>query len=156
MIVSVHALFSKSDKIGSKIISKGTKHLATTCTEVSHVSILINGRWVHEATGAGVNVLSYSAWAKKHQEQYRVQLPPQEYQKIANGFRLIRGRKYDYLGVLYLGLCLIPTLFGAKLPTYNSWESPSKYFCCEVLGYLTGRYYGMSAPVQILSEMQNG
>ena len=37
----------------------------------------------------------------------------------------------------------------------NLWESDNKYFCCEVLGYLTKMYYGMSSPVQIMASLKN-
>lgn len=153
MIVTVHALFSHNDMIGSKIISKGSKHFCPDMPETSHVSVLINGRWVHEATGAGVNVLSYDLWKTIHTEVGRVQLKNREYQEIADQFRLIKGKKYDYPGVFFLGLCVIPTFIGLPLPSKNLVESRDKYFCCEVLGYLTGHYYGMSCPVQIFDKL---
>lgn len=153
MIVSVHALFSYNDKIGSQIIAKGSKHLAADKPLTSHVAILINNRWVHEATGAGVHISSYEKWATVHQEVAKIELEPREYQEIADRFRLIQGKKYDYLGVFFLGLCVIPTFIGFKLPKKNKWESKNKYFCCEVLGYLTGLYYGMSCPNQIMASL---
>lgn len=153
MIVTVHALFSYNDLIGSRIISLGSKHLAPTMPKTSHVAVLINGRWVHEATGAGVNVISYDKWKTIHTEVGRVQLKDREYQEIADQFRHIKDKKYDYPGVFFLGLCIIPTFIGFKLPKTNLLESKDKYFCCEVLGYLTGQYYGMSCPVQILDKL---
>lgn len=158
MIVTVHALFSNADKIGAKVIASGTAHLAPTIKEkVSHVALLVNGRWVHESTGkTGVSVISYDLWSKIHKEVARVPLKTREYQEIADKFREIKGKKYDYLGILFFGLSIVPTFLGVKLPKKNRWESPNRYFCCEALGYLTGHYYGMSAPVQILDRLQNG
>lgn len=153
MIVTVHALFSHNKMIGSKVISNGTKHLAPNVPKTSHVAVLINNRWVHEATGSGVNVVSYDRWREVHMEVARVQLEDKEYQVIADRFRLIKGKKYDYPGVFFLALAIIPTFIGLPLPKRNLWESKNKHFCCEVLGFLTGKYYGMAAPVQILDSL---
>lgn len=126
----------------------------------SHTALLVNERWVHESTGKlGVKVMSYDKWSELHTEVGRVFLQEIEYQKIADKYREISGKPYDYLGVAYLGLCVIPTFFGFSLPEKNKWESPSKYFCCEALGFLTGHYYGMSTPVQCMAKLireQNG
>jgi hypothetical protein len=153
MLVTVHALFSNSHLIGAQVIAKGTAHLEPTLPQTSHVAVLINNRWVHEATGAGVNIISYQKWLELHQEVGRVELKSREYQEIADQFRSIQGKKYDYLGVFFLGLCIIPTFIGIKLPAKNQWESKKKFFCCEVLGYLTGMYYGMSSPIQIMASL---
>jgi hypothetical protein len=155
MIVTVHALFSHNDMIGSKIISKGSKHLAPDMPETSHVSVLVNERWVHEATGAGVKIYSYDLWKTVHTEVGRVKLEDRQYQEIADQFRLIKDKKYDYPGVFFLALCIVPTYFGLPLrPEKNLCESKDKFFCCEVLGFLTNMYYGMSAPVQIFSKLK--
>lgn len=155
MVVTLDALFSYSPKIGAKVIAHGTKHLAPSYPKTSHVALLVNGRWVHESTGkAGVQVISYDAWAKLHTEVARVSIAAREYQEIADKYREIKSKKYDYLGVFYLGFHVFLSYFGAKLPAKNIWESPKKYFCCEVLAYLTGKYYGMSAPVQILADLR--
>ena len=156
MIVKIHALFSNNNMIGSKIISHGSKHLVKNQPLTSHVAILVNDRWVHESTGhTGVRVISYDKWVQLHNEVDRVELGEIEYQVIADKYREIKEKKYDYLGVIYLALCIIPTFLGISLPTSNKWESKEKYFCCEVLGYLTGQYYGMSSPVQILEKLKN-
>lgn len=155
MIVTVDALFSKSNKIGARIISAGTAHLASNIKpSPSHTALLVNGRWVHESTGkAGVSVISYDKWQTLHKETARISLSSREYQEIADEYRKMLGKKYDYLGISFFGLAIIPTFFGFKLPKINKWESPNRYFCCEVLGKLTGHYYGMSAPVQILAKL---
>lgn len=154
MIVTVDALFSSSPKIGALIIAHGSAHLASDLPKTSHVALLVNKRWVHESTGRpGVAVLSYDKWCKLHAEVARISLAPKEYQEIADQFRAIKGKKYDYVGVLYLAFWIFLSLFGATLPAKNRLENKQKYFCCEVLGTLTGQYYGMSAPVQILEKL---
>lgn len=156
MIVKIHALFSHNELIGSKIISHGTKHLVKDCPLTSHVALLINNRWVHESTGyTGVRVISYDKWKEINTEVARIELGEIEYQVVADKFREIKAKKYDYLGVIFLGLCIVPTFFGKSLPKENKWESKEKYFCCEVLGFLTGHYYGMSSPVQILDRLKH-
>lgn len=157
MIVTVHALFSSSPLIGAQIISKGSAHLVPEIKPTpSHVAMLINNRWVHESTGKnGVAVLSYDLWKTIHKEVGRVQLESRQYQEIADKYRDIKSKKYDYLGVLFLGLSIIPTFLGFKLPKRNLWESKDKYFCCEVLGYLTNMDYDMSTPVQIFQMLKN-
>jgi hypothetical protein len=155
MIVTVHALFSASNKIGAKVISLGSSHLAPSIKpSPSHTAVLVNNRWVHESTGhSGVSVLSYDIWETLHTEVGRIELEPRPYQEIANMYREIKGKKYDYLGVFFLGLCIVPTFLGFKLPKKNLWEAGDKYFCCEVLGYLTAEYYGMCSPVQIMAKL---
>lgn len=152
MIVSVHALFSHNDKIGSKIIAKGSKHLEPSMPETSHTSVLINGRWVHEATGDGVHVRSYDLWKTEHIETGRIDLGTRDYQEIADQYRKINDKEYDYLGVFYLGIC-VALYWGRELPKVNKWQSNDKFFCCEVLGYLTNKDYRISCPVQILGEL---
>lgn len=156
MVVSVHALFSKNNLIGSKVIANGTAHLVSSSNKCSHTALLVNDRWVHESTGkAGVRVISYDLWKQINIEVGRIKLADREYQEIADEFRKIKGKKYDYLGIIYFGLVIIPTFFGAKLPKKNKWESPNRYFCSEVLGKLTGHYYGMMSPIQILDKLSN-
>lgn len=155
MIVSVDVLFSTNEMIGSKLIRLGTKHLTKGIKDTpSHVALLINERWVHEATGSGVHIMSYPEWLKHQREVAKISLPSREYQEIADQFRKIKGKKYDYPGVIYLGLCIIPTFLGLPLLQKNKLESKDKFFCCEVVGYLTGSYYGMSSPTQILEALQ--
>jgi hypothetical protein len=142
--------------IGSKLIAHGTAPLCPNLKErVSHVALLVNSRWVHESTGSsGVRVLSYEAWSKINTESARVSIGTKPYQQLADIYRDIAGRKYDIAGVLYLGLKIGLSYLGFKIPKVNKWESKNRYFCCEALGYLTNKYYGMSAPIQILEALR--
>lgn len=154
---SIHILFSSNDKIGSKIIAYGTKYLAKNTEEsVSHVAILVNNRWVHESTGnSGVIVQSYNKWSKTHKEKARIFYGYMEYQDLAEHYRKIKFCSYDYFGVIYLTIYIfLNLLLNIDLPKKNKWESENKYFCCEVVGKLTNKYYGMKAPVQILEELR--
>jgi len=153
MKVQVAALFSSNKMIGSRIIAEGTHHLAPSLPKVSHTALLVNNRWVHESTGHGVKICSYDVWKKQHNEMARVDLQIMEYQQLADHFRQIQDLKYDYLGVIYLALCIIPTFWGRCLPKENKWASDNKFFCCEVLGFLTGKDYSMYTPIQILKQL---
>lgn len=156
MLVSISALFSSNNMIGSKLIAKGTKHLAKHLPDTSHVALLVNDRWVHESTGhSGVRVISIDKWSKYNKEVARIELNPKPYQQIADKFRAIKAKKYDYLGVIFLGLAIIPTFFGFKLYKKNLLENKNRYFCCEALAYFTGQDYSMSTPNQILLKMMD-
>lgn len=156
MLVSVDALFSRSNKIGALAIAAGTAHLASSIKPTpSHTAILVNGRWVHESTGkSGVAVISYEKWGQLHKETARISLPSRQYQELADIYRTMSSKKYDYLGVLFFALAIVPTFLGFKLYPKNLFESKNRYFCSEALGKLIGRYYSMHAPVQIQEELE--
>lgn len=157
MIVTVHALFSSNKLIGSRAISIGTKHLAPDIAPTpSHVAILINNRWVHESTGSsGIRVVSYEKWSEINNETGYVTLLQRDYQEIADMFRLLQNKKYDFGGLLYLALWVGASFFGVKIPSKNKFQSKNRYFCCEVLGKLLNKDYGMKAPVQIFKELKD-
>lgn len=155
MIVSVHALFSTSNKIGSHIIAKGSHHLAKDVPECSHIAVLVNRRWVHESTmKTGVQVISYDKWKMLHTEVDRVKIDDMEYQIVADCFRDMLKKKYDWPGIVFFVLVIPFTLIGFKMPKRNLLENKNKYFCCEVLGSLKKAYYSMMAPCQILRSLK--
>ena len=155
MNVTLHYLFSKNDKIGSKIIIYGTKHLETVLDTPSHVAILVNNRWVFESTlETGVRRISYKKWLEINTEVAKIECPSERtLEEVLGLFRRIKDKKYDYLGVTYFGGCIaLNKFFGMKVPKKNRLQSPNKYFCCEVMGELLGLDYQMRAPVQLMVE----
>lgn len=157
MQVSVDFLFShNSELIGSRFISWGTKHLSKhNKTSPSHVAILVNNRWVHEATiNNGVRVISIETWQKYFNEVARVNYSKSmDYSVIKNELKLIKNKRYDWLGVIYLGLCVAANkILKIPIPKKNILESKNKFFCCEVIEKITNNYYGMHTPTQILSK----
>ena len=63
MNITLHYLFSKNEKIGSKIIRWATKHLVEAKDVPSHVALLVNERWVFESTlFTGIRVIPYKKW----------------------------------------------------------------------------------------------
>jgi hypothetical protein len=150
MIVTAELLLSHNDKIGSVIIAEGTKHLVKDGLKGSHISLLVNGRWVHESTGhTGVRVTSIDNFTSCQKIVGRASLGIIDYKALKNKYREIQGKRYDYLGIMFFALAILPTFFGLPLIKKNLLESKNKYFCCEAVGYLTGHYYGMSAPNQV-------
>jgi len=158
MEVKVHYLFSNNNKIGSKIISWGTKHLTDREDVPSHVAILVNNRWVHESTlESGVRVISYKKWLEINKEVAKVPCKQEKrnYSEIKTIFREIKDKDYDYLGVCYLGLALgANKLADIEIPKDNKWEDKNKYFCCEAVEKLTGvESTSMDSPVQVLDRL---
>jgi len=157
MKVSVHYLFSRRDLIGSKTIAWGTGHLYPEFKKTpSHVAILVNNRWVHESTlDSGIRVMSYEKWLEINDEVAKVDSQVEwDYEQIKVLFRAIKDKKYDWSGIIYLGLWMVPSkLFRSKVPENNILGSPDRYFCSEVMGYMLNANYDMKAPVQILKEL---
>ena len=159
MKVKIDVLFSRNEKIGSKLISWGTSHLSSFEKTPSHVALLINNRWVHESTlDTGIRVLTYEKWKEINEEVYKHEYPIEySYDQIKAMYRDLKGRKYDWVGVLYFTWFVgMSKLFGGSIPKINKWEDPNKYFCCEVVGELARLEYSMTSPVQLLEGLKNG
>ena len=157
MKVKVHYLFSRNKKIGSRLIAWGTKHLTSIKTTPSHIAILVNERWVHESTlETGVRVISYKKWKEINEEVEKVPCihKYRDYDEIKKIYQSIKDKKYDWSGVIYLGIFLaLNKIFGVKIPEKNKWEKPNRYFCCEAVEKMTDLGpASMKAPVQILHE----
>lgn len=156
--VSVHYLFSKNSKIGSKIISWGTKHLHPEVEDTpSHVAILVDERWVIESTlDSGVRVIPYKKWRGINKEVAKVPCrQPWTFPEIKKLFKPLKDKKYDYKGVTYFGLRLAANkAFKTEIPKKNKWETKNRYFCCEVMARMTGVDYQMTAPVGVMVNVQ--
>ncbi len=153
MKVSVTYIFSKNNKIGSKIIRWATSHLKTQNYDTpSHAAILVNHRWVHESTlESGVRVVSIDEWSKQNVIVCSISCPVErDYEEIKKYFGVIRNKKYDWLGVIYLGFyILLSRYFGIKIPDKNKWQSDNKYFCTEVIGYMINEDFDMKSPTEV-------
>jgi hypothetical protein len=157
--MKVHYLFSKNNKIGSKLISWGTKQLYNTEKTPSHIALLINERWVFESTlFTGVRIITYDRWKDINEEVAKYQCPKDntEFSTIKNLYREIDQKGYDWLGTCFLGVYLaLNKFFGITIPQKNYWENENKYFCCEVIAKLTGvNDYAMKAPVNLMVELE--
>ena len=159
MKVKVHYLFSKRDKWGSKLIAWGTDHMSDEPVTPSHIAILVQERWVFESTlESGVRVMSYPKWSELNDEVACIPCAQvyRDYSEIKNIFRDIKGKGYDWLGVMYFaGWIFLNRYMKAAIPGVNKWESQDKYFCSEAVGRLiNNERYSMRAPVQLLVEFR--
>ena len=159
MKVKVEYLFSKRNQIGSKFISWGTKELLALLPDVvpSHVSVLLNGRWVFESTfSTGVRVISYKKWKEINEEVARITCrKDRKYSEVKKIYQEIRNKKYDWPGVIYFGWRVaLKKYFKIPIPKNNKWESEDRYFCTEAVGRLIdNKKYSMTAPVQLLEKL---
>lgn len=153
MKVSVHYLFSKNKKIGSRLISWGTSYLEPKIKNVpSHVAVLVNNKWVFESTlESGVRRISYEKWLEINEEVEKIECTQErELGEVLDYFRSIKDKKYDYQGILYFSwrILLFITL-KIKMPTKNRFNRKNSYFCSEVVGKMTGVDCQMTAPVSL-------
>jgi len=157
MNTNICYLFSKNCKIGSKLISWGSKHLAIDSDNVpSHGAILVNNRWVIESTiETGVRVISFTKWKKINIICAKIEEPCHiPFSVIKIEFRNLQGCKYDRYGVLYSAIhVLLNKFFNIKVPQVNKWQNPDRYFCLEVLGRLNKMNYEMTTPVELMDKL---
>lgn len=158
MKVTVDILFAKNDRIGSRLICKFTDHLRKYIKRQrvpSHVALLVNGRWVHESTkDCGVRVISLKKWQKQYTEIARCRYTDCcQYDTIKSLYKYIRGKKYDWPGVIYLGYrVLLNRWFNCPIPKTNKYNREDRFFCSEVIGKLRSVDYSMATPVDIMSK----
>jgi len=160
--VKVQYLFSNNPElIGSKAIVWGTRHMYSELelSQIpSHVAILIDEKWVFESTlRTGVRVEGYKKWKTHNNEVAKIDCTKEEryYEDIKELFKELKGQKYDWYGVIYLGLQLIKQkIIGGDLPSENKWQSNNKYFCCEVMAKMTGLDYQMTSPVKVMMDLK--
>lgn len=154
--VNVAVIFSKNEKIGSTLISWGTKHLSPKSVTPSHGALLIDDRWVIESTlESGVRIISYQKWLEINQLVCYIEYSSSmEYAKIKELYKEIKDKDYDYSGVLYQSYHVMRSRFFKKdIPEVNKWQSKNKYFCLEVIGKLTGLSYEMKTPVELMNDL---
>lgn len=162
MKVRLYYLFSKNNKIGSKIISWFSGLLVKDLEKIpSHMAVLIEGEGsieplVFESTlTSGVRILPYKNWLTINEECYKV--PCKKEKTHAEVFSYVYkywGRKYDWAGVAYFGWCFLKHyLFKSPFPEENAWQSDEKYFCNELGGEISGyEKYSMVTPAKMCSD----
>lgn len=161
MDISVHYLFSKNKKIGSKIIRAGTSYLEPSiCFEKtpSHVAILIQERWVIESTmESGVRVIPYQDWLKINIEINKIKCTKQwTMEQIKSIYKPLKGLKYDYMGIIYFSYRIfLNRVFSMPIPQQNYYNHDDMFFCSEMVSKMTGVSYEMVAPVQLMVKIEN-
>jgi hypothetical protein len=149
---SIHYLFSRKEKWGSKLISWASEELGSEEPAPSHVALLLNERWVFESTYSNnVSIMSYSKWKEENIERYKIESTSEHYfEEVKKLYRRIEGKKYDWKGIMYFSWRVLLYIFlGLSIPKKNKWHSEDAYFCCELVGELVGISYEMSTPAHV-------
>lgn len=156
MIVKLDYLFSRNEKMGSKLISWAGSKLVPLDKVPSHVAILVNEKWVLESTlDKNVRVIGYNAWLELNEELYKVSGGDLEFDLIKSLYKALEGHKYDWGGIAYYAIRFaLYYAFKLPIPYKNLLQSENKYFCCEVIGKLNNINYSMTAPVEVYIELK--
>lgn len=159
--MKVEYLFSRNNKIGSKIISWASSHEKLNLDVYpSHVAVVLDGTWVIESTlFTGVRIVPYSKWIVFNEELYRIPCIQNHRPSvdILEKATKVWHKKYDWLGIMYFAICYLGVIFnGSKLPSENKWQNKNKYFCTEYVGQLSGIEYSMTSPAKLLCTMLEG
>jgi hypothetical protein len=160
--MKVDYLFSKSPKIGSRIISWAASYENLPNLNKglpSHGAVLLDGIWVFESTiFTGVRIAPYEEWKKINEELYKIPCSKERHsEEVLKKAALLWNKKYDILGIAffawrYLGLILLKK----ALPSVNRWENPDKHFCTEFQALLTNQNLSMSSPAKTCSQWLEG
>lgn len=161
--MSYHYLFSKNNKIGSKVISWVSSLFKQDITNLdpnkipSHVAVLIDECLVIESTlDTGVRIIPYNKWKELNEELYKIECI-QSKNKLSEVKKQLLfemwGKKYDWKGILYFAKCMLMYYFFKKpLPNHNKWERENYYFCTEFAARLTNYNYSMTTPAKMCND----
>lgn len=158
--MQVEYLFSKNDKIGSKLICWVSSLLIDDMDEIpSHAAVLLDGWIVMESTlFNGVRSVPYSYWKTINQECYRIpHKKAKTKEEVYKTFVSVFSKGYDYLGVLYFAKCFfMHKFFKVDFPKINKWQRNDRYFCNEFAGRLIGyNKYSMTTPAKMCKDLLN-
>lgn len=156
--MKVHYLFSRNEKIGSKLIAWSSSLFVKDLEKIpSHIAILIDEKFVIEAVlESGVRIVPYKKWKEINQELYKIEAPYRNDMEhvVNNSLYEVWGKGYDYIAILYFAMRLTGLiLFKIKLPKNNRWSSSKKFFCSEFAARISNRNYSMTTPAKICSDM---
>jgi uncharacterized protein YycO len=156
--MKIHYLFSRRNKIGSKLIAWGSKYENLGIEELpSHTAILMNDKLVVESVlGKGVRIVPYNNWKKINEEMYKIPCSQEvrSSKEITDEVERIWGKKYDWRGILFFAWSFIKLiLFKTKLPEKNEWQRDGYFFCSELVGRISGVNYEMTTPAKLLKTM---
>lgn len=156
---TIHILFSRNKKIGSKLISYAAKYEKLNLENYpSHVAILINEKWIFESTfNTGVRIVPYNKWQEINEELYRVKYSGLlDNQTVLQTAANMWGKKYDWCGILYFLFCYLNLIiFKRELPDINKWQNCNKYFCTEYISILYNKDFSMKSPAKIYTMLRD-
>lgn len=157
--MKVDYLFSRNHLIGSRLICWGSSFLTKDLEKIpSHVAILLDDAFVIESTmSSGVRVIPYNKWLEINEELYKIPSEDRDLQNIKELLFEMWGKKYDKLGLIYFGWCVLKfMLFNTRIPCVNKYEREDYFFCTEFAGRLASHNYSMTTPAMLCERMLNG
>ena len=141
-------IFTKSNKIGSKLIRWGLDE------PVSHVAIRYDDYVVH-SRGGGVEVQKLSEFLKHSEVVYSTKVA----KNVPRLFRLLLNTnksRYDFGALLYLTVRTLCGKIGISLPKKNLWQTSGMFLCTEwVTSYLEGKEDSMITPYNLYKKLEN-
>lgn len=159
--MKVEYLFSRNNKIGSRLISWAAKAEKLGLEEnPSHIAVLLNNEIVIESTlSTGVRIIPYSKWLEKNRQLARIPCT-NLYRPSMDVFAELTslwGKKYDWKGILFFGLSYLRLMiFKTEMPKENLWQNKDRYFCTEFAAILSGCKCSMDSPAKLMAEWSDG
>lgn len=115
-----YVLFTRSRLLGSRLIR------AVTGEPISHCAMLDTDTWiVTHSTLSGIRKDTLAKFKLVNEIRYIVPVYPSRSPNPS--------AHYDYGAFLYLGLKLILSKVGIRLPKKNLWQSTGMYICTEFI-----------------------
>lgn len=159
--MKVDYLFSRNEKIGSKLIAWGSSLFPDHTTMLngnipSHVAVLLNDTFVIEAVASqGVRIIPYTEWLKHNELLFEIPCRAKNTMETVQELLFeMYGKKYDWLGILFFTHAMIENyLFGTILPKTNKWEREDYFFCTEFAARLKGYNYSMTTPAKMCNDL---
>lgn len=159
MKIELYYLFSRNQKIGSRIIAWASGLLITDLEKIpSHMALLIkiegfsNAFVLESVLEAGVRIAPYSKWLEINEECYKIKCDKERtLEEIFSKVHDYWGKKYDWFGIAYFAWRFFLNLaFKKPFPKENAWQSDSRYFCNELGGEISGyEKYSMVTPAKM-------
>jgi hypothetical protein len=121
-------LFTKSDKIGSRIIRWFTGE------GVSHCAVMMSSEVVLHSTGSGTHLISHARFIQNYNVVYTVWHPAE----LDHGAALATiGTGYDFFAIIWLGLKLfLRKMLFRPIERKNNWEQRRVFMCTELVSTL--------------------
>ena len=160
--MKIFYLFSKNEKIGSKIISWASGLIVKDLEKVpSHMAILIELNNCKETLvfesvlNGGVRIIPFSIWKTHNEICYK--LPCDKKLNLSQIFSYINsmwGKSYDWPGIAYFAWrFLLHFTLKKDFPKDNAWQSDNRFFCNELGGKIAGYpNYSMVTPAKMCSD----
>lgn len=126
-------VFADSDSWTSKIIK------AVDGSDVSHVAIyspnIANGSIMFHSSREGVEMITRETFKRRYRIKRCYQVDPAgeltDAEIMGVLLRKYEDAKYDYLGVIFLGLYLLVSRLGLHVRARNLWNDRNAFFCTE-------------------------